>query len=822
MLTACSTDTVSRMLHDDSDRVTFTATTDRDDAATTTRGLISEATGTPFLNTQAGRPLMLSTTVTPRTSGTVPSVRQEQGDCPSTSTRGQRFEGAAADLTAFRVSAIKTDQEVSTEDFAEATPDFFYNLKATKNTDDVFRITQDYYWPATSEKLWFYAYTFMPYSDDNQNVVVSAQTAGGPQKVTFTVDPTVTNQVDLMTANTETQAFNNSGTGTAKKAAVPLSFRHELTAIRFVIGEQWLAGSVKSVAIRNVHGVGTLTIGGGWAWTDEDGQALTANNSYALTLNKGGLSGTQGEEIMDGDFSDQYFLMIPQSFDDNDNAVLEVTYQDGAQEYTVTAPLKGQAAWERNTTVTYAISSHTLTTLKIGSIAWPVTNETQTWEGPKTDFVAGDEVGLYVVNPDGKTIPENHRNIKCTYDGEAWTIAHPTGDPVYKLPGYQYFFYYPYTPTPDTKYPVQGQNTTDTSASDFFGTLVNGWSPAAIQNDEGKLNAQDLQIAKAVDHAQLASTVNAQMTHQMNIGILTLTDKEVNTTITYKIDDSYSWVHGGGVSTIAASADFIDNLPYQHTNGKYYFVFKPVTTLEDPGTQIKANNTGGTVDWSRYLQSTSRGIKIVDDNVTTSLASTARTDTYTLQLYDLYYSTGAISHSLITGNSNYGEVIGLVTYIGNQTNGNGTISGRTHGLVLAKSDYHEGDTYEFYFNLAVNKPALFSPVAPTSKSSAWMIPRVYQWQRMFIAAGGGISSIVEVSLGNTENMATAQINYGNFLSNISDYNSSGIESMTRGTYWTSDKRNETEYWNSWHWHIGGQWDNESPHHQYAIRCCLAF
>ena len=809
MLTSCTTDIISSFLHDGSDRVSFTATIDSDDAATT-RGLAEDAQGISFEHTQAGKPLMLSTTVTGRGSQI---------------TRGQRFGDQQTDeLTQFRVSAIQTSNNISEEEFAVATPDFFYNLKAQKNsTSGIFEVTQDYYWPASNEKLWFYAYT----PCDDANVVPSSQTVGGAQKVTFTVDTDITQQIDLMTANTVTTAFN-SVSGATKKAEVPLTFRHELTAIRFVIGEQWLAGSIKSVAIRNVHGVGTLTIGDDvegqsrWAWKNAVGTDVAATNSFELILNRSGLEGNEGDEFMDGDFSDQYFLMIPQSFDDNDNAVIEVKYQDLAKEYTVTAPLKGQAAWERNTTVTYAISSHTLTTLKIGSIAWPVTNETQTWEGPKTDFVAGDEVGLYVVNPDGKTIPENHRNIKCTYDGEAWTIAHPTGDPVYKLPGYQYFFYYPYTPTPDTKYPVQGQNTTDTSASDFFGTLVNGWSPAAIQNDEGKLNAQDLQIAKAVDHAQLASTVNAQMTHQMNIGILTLTDKEVNTTITYKIDDSYSWVHGGGVSTIAASADFIDNLPYQHTNGKYYFVFKPVTTLEDPGTQIKANNTGGTVDWSRYLQSTSRGIKIVDDNVTTSLASTARTDTYTLQLYDLYYSTGAISHSLITGNSNYGEVIGLVTYIGNQTNGNGTISGRTHGLVLAKSDYHEGDTYEFYFNLAVNKPALFSPVAPTSKSSAWMIPRVYQWQRMFIAAGGGISSIVEVSLGNTENMATAQINYGNFLSNISDYNSSGIESMTRGTYWTSDKRNETEYWNSWHWHIGGQWDNESPHHQYAIRCCLAF
>lgn len=695
-LASCNNDVVSSLLHDENDRISFTAATDNDVTATT-RGLTEMSQGVSFRDTQAGRPLMLSATVTGRAQ---------------TTTRGHRFGDEAEDeLTAFRVSAIQADANISGEDFAEATPNLFYNLKAQKNAGDVFEIAQDYYWPISSDKLWFYAYT----PCDDNNVVVSSQTTGGAQKITFTVDPVVTNQVDLMTADAVTTGFNDVS-GTQKKASVPLTFRHELTAIRFVIGEQWLAGSIKSVAIKGVHGKGTLTIGDGshWVWKDATGTDISTLDDFTLTLDKTGVEGISGEEFMDGDFSKQYFLMIPQSFDDNDDACIEVKYQDLAQEYTVTAPLKGQDAWQRNTTVTYAISSHTLTTLKIGTIAWPVTNETQTWAGPKTDFVAGDEVGLYVVNPDGTTIPDNRRNIRCSYDGAAWTIHHPVDAPIYKLPGYQYFFYYPYTPTPDTKYPVQGQGTTDTQATAFFSHLIEGWIPAANQNTIEKLNAQDLQVARGVDHLTQSSTINGQMTHQMNIGVITLGTKSVPNDITYELstDANYTWYDGtDGTSTnIGASSEFDTNIPCS-ANDKYYYVFKPVKDMvSDPGTLLKGLRNGS-ADWTYYLQSTDNGIADTK-TVTTALTTYPVTKTYTMAIGDVLYSDGALSRNTATALNTYSDRTAIALIFATATsntdrNTYGFKHGYAMGFRMTSASFYNSKEVPTSFGTKINTEALF-------------------------------------------------------------------------------------------------------------------
>ena len=590
-LSACA-DSVSEFFGlEDRERISFTATTDEKIEELTRAAINEDSYVTAFQNTQPKKPLVLSSSVTRRDTET---------------TRGQRI-GSAEDLTAFRVSAAIASRNVSEDAFAALTPNYFYNLKAQKNSDDIFEISRDYYWPSSDDKLWFYAYA----PCDDSNVLISDQTVGGPQKVSFTVATNVNNQVDLMTANAATTSFT-SASGETTKTSVALNFRHELTAIRFIIGEQWLAGSIKSIGIYNVHGRGTMTIGADdatkWEWKNKAGNAVAATDDFVLTVDKGGLSGTDGEEFIED--TDLYFLMIPQSFDDNNDAYVEVKYQDNAREYTVTAPLKGQSAWVRNTTVTYAISSHELTKLKVGTIYWPTSSGEDAWNGPKIDFVAGDAVGLYVVDPDGLTIQPHHQNVRCSFDGGHWTVHHPEDHPVYKLPGYQYFFYYPYTPTPDTTYPVAGQNNTNTEATAFFSHLIDGWTPAAVQNTSlATLNAQDLQVAKGVDDEQQSSTVNATMAHQMNLAKLKLGGTSVTDTWIYPIDNgAYTWNYQPDNRDVMASDNFSVNFPYLYSDAHYYFVFAPVETNTDTGVLLKAlNNLGTATDWSWELKSLERG-----------------------------------------------------------------------------------------------------------------------------------------------------------------------------------------------------------------------
>ena len=565
-LASCA-DSVSEFFGlEDKELISFTATTE-DEVSDLTRAAINEDSRvTAFKDTQPKKPLLLSSSVTKR---------------DTEATRGHRVN-SASELTKFRVSSAIGSKNISEQDFAALAPNYFYNVKAEKNSNNIFEIERDYYWPSSSEKLWFYAYA--PCDDDN--VVISDVSLGGPQKVTFTVDADVTKQVDLMTADAATTAFT-AASGETTKTSVPLNFRHELTAIRFIIGEQWLAGSIKSIGIYNVHGKGTMTIGADdatkWAWTNKAGtQTYNATDDFVLTVDKGGLTGAVNEQFIEDE--NLYFLMIPQSFDANSTAYVEVKYQDNAREYTVRANLKDlkdanetSYNWVRNTTVTYAISSHELTKLKIGSITWPSSSGEDAWVGPKTDFAFGDEVGLYVVDPDGQTIQSYYRNVKCTYDeNSGWVIDHPEDHPVFKLPGYQYFFYYPYTPTPSTIYPVAGQNSTNTEATAFFSHLIDGWQPAAVQETAAKLDAQDLQVAKGIDDAQLSSTVNVTMAHQMNLAKLQLGTKSITDTWVYPIDNDHTWRYVPDAHDLTASSNFSGNVPYLHGDNYYYYVFKPV------------------------------------------------------------------------------------------------------------------------------------------------------------------------------------------------------------------------------------------------------
>ena len=576
----------------DGDPINFTVTAEEEVQDLTRAAIEEDSRVTVFRNTESKKPLLLSSSVTQRETDTE-------------ATRGHRLS-SADELTTFRVSAAIGSKNISEDAFDNLKPEYFYNVKAEKNSSDIFEISRDYYWPSSDDKLWFYAYT----PCDDSNVLISDQTEGGPQKVSFTVATNVAEQIDLMTADASTTAFT-SAAGDITKTAVPLNFRHELTAIRFVIGEQWLAGSIKSIGIYNVHGRGTMTIGDNdatkWEWKNKAGNTVNAVDDFVYTVDKGGLEGNDGEEFLEPDF---YFLMIPQSFDDNNDAYVEVKYQDDAREYVVTAPLKGQSAWVRNTTVTYAISSHELTKLKVGTIYWPTSSAEDAWNGPKIDFVAGDAVGLYVVDPDGLTIQPHHQNVRCSFDGGHWTVHHPEGNPVYKRPGYQYFFYYPYTPTPSTIYPVAGQNNTNTTATAFFSHLINGWTPAAVQNTSlATLNAQDLQVAKGVDDEQQKSMVNATMAHQMNLAKLKLGGSSVTDTWIYPIDNgAYTWNYVPDKRDVMASDKFSVNFPYLYSDAHYYYVFKPVEANTDKGVELKALNAQGTAtDWLWELKSLERG-----------------------------------------------------------------------------------------------------------------------------------------------------------------------------------------------------------------------
>ena len=665
-------------------RITFTVGqssqwSDAGTRATQAQGSVS------FQGTALSTPLYLNTVVS---DGIV--TRQDA------QTRGTQVN-TTSQLSSFGVSAYKVGKSIV--DLDERHPDYFYNLEATPNGDTgEYTVSQHYYWPSTDEKLVFYAYA--PYGDPDTNdetkgrVNISAQSAEGRQTIDFAVNKSMANQVDLMTAVAETQGFNTSAT-----PRVAMNFRHELTAVKFQLGEQFLAGGIVSITLKNVYGAGTMTINP-TAYGTWDAESLTKGD-FMLTLNKAGLAGTDGEQVMaDG----HYFFMIPQTLPDD--AAVELVYQDAKQNYTVTASLKG-TTWQPGTTVTYAISSTTLTTLKLGQISWPSNTE---WKGPKTAFANGDEIGLYVVDGDNQIV---HRNVRCTYNGSTWTIHHPqdeeNGDvhTVYKLPGYQFFVYYPYKVEIETDYPLMANTTAaGTTADAFFGTIISGWTPAAKQDDEAGTTfyAQDLQVAKATDSAEgYSSTIDADMAHQMDLAIVTLGSKNIdeigyNRTI-YWLDENYSWVHSnvkGVVNNkypITASSTFGGTYrPWKAIDGAtYYYVFKPVKdmTTENGVSLLGLQADGVTSDWTETFKTTEKGKGFVREaqSARTQYESGRIVDTksatkYTLAIGHILYSDGAIGPNRTTYSDR--TPVGLVynvTLSGiSQTERN---LGWTHGCAIA-------------------------------------------------------------------------------------------------------------------------------------------
>ena len=481
-------------------------------------------------------------------------------DMVSDATRGTQINSVEA-LNNFGVSAYKHGVISSGKSLNEflkekkLVPDFIYNLEATKipNTQK-FKLTKDFFWPNDTDVVSFFAYA--PYGD--KNVELSAATVDGPQSINFKVDTNVKNQVDLITAQASTTSHLNA----SLTPSVALNFTHQLTGVRFVIGDQFLKGWIKSISLKGVYTQGTYTIGGDWTLDD----TKKGNFTISYNLDKP-VAGTPGEEVS---ASDEVFMMIPHTFAADDAATIEVVYNDKYTDYVVSCPLRGQT-WKAGKTVTYAITSNKLTTLQIAQISMPSTPSAASGMPDRAKvWQAGDKIGMYVVSSDGKKL--KHKNIPVTYDGLKWNIDHNTSEgTIYKLAGESFYFYYPYSTVSNNQplgYPEQCPEL-KADAATFFEGVINYFN---VKNDQSTLDnflASNLMVAKAEDEGH-ASTIKATMERQVGIAVISLATKTIPNTITYLNNAQQST---SGSYTITATDQFGTNIPKVNGN-KYYFFTK--------------------------------------------------------------------------------------------------------------------------------------------------------------------------------------------------------------------------------------------------------
>ena len=115
----------------------------------------------------------------------------------------------------------------------------------------------------------FFAYA----PKDNGNYVLSANTQAGSPTISVTIPGNVDEQKDLLVAKTD-ELDGNINT------AVPLTFSHALTAIRFVCGDDMQGGTVKSVSLKNVYSKGTYNM------ETESWSSVKIPATFSQTFNK--------------------------------------------------------------------------------------------------------------------------------------------------------------------------------------------------------------------------------------------------------------------------------------------------------------------------------------------------------------------------------------------------------------------------------------------------------------------------------------------------------------------------------------------------------
>ena len=133
------------------------------------------------------------------------------------------------------------------------TPNYMNDVAVSKSGNAWTPSAGSYYWPGASYTMRFYAYA------PKGNSAYTFSTSGIPT-LTCAIPSDVAGQQDLLVAASGAVSGGNN-------EAIGLTFRHALTAVKFVCGNDMKAGTVKSVTLKGVYATGTYNLETA-AWSD--------------------------------------------------------------------------------------------------------------------------------------------------------------------------------------------------------------------------------------------------------------------------------------------------------------------------------------------------------------------------------------------------------------------------------------------------------------------------------------------------------------------------------------------------------------------------
>lgn len=527
------------------------------------------------------------------------SVVQETADLQqaAATTRGAMQEGTTLANTyynnSFGVTAISTDNGTNTA--------LFTNQKASKNNEDIWEIEDktNSRWPFDA-LVSFHAYA--PFNDATDGMwSVTTDADNVKTKIKYTAkngEKDILSQPDIIVA---TNADSRSVSSDDK--AVELKFSHALTAVNFAISKDLTdifktgatdGSKLKSIKLSGIPNVGTceLTATDGapqtpsQVWTfDTEADGAKKTGTYIFNLENKNI--TIGESYALTSNADKNILMmIPQNLQGTNAQLTFVLDIKGKGDQTFTFDLSNQT-WLPGTSVTYKLSASAVNHLENAEVKFPDSwkdTEQVKYSYPKTDFAAGESIGLYVVNSNNTIEGENLECVKQV-DG-SWKIG--DGNTKYlKLKNYKYFAYYPYNAT------APKIDITKETADEFFEDMITNWNPVKEQNTKDVLLSQDLQVGEGVIDND-ASTLTFNMAHSMGLAVLNLKSKDVPEKRTFTTNN-FTYYHTelkGRVTTepaaseytdattkqsVEASTEFNGNIPFltQATDKRYVQIVKP-------------------------------------------------------------------------------------------------------------------------------------------------------------------------------------------------------------------------------------------------------
>ena len=589
--TSCSESESLQQANLSKDKITFHATLDNSwkplSPASSSRAAIAAATekGPIVVPTPFGKPLYLH------------SVVQETADLQqaAATTRGAMQDGTTLGNTyynnSFGVTAIYKDNGTNTA--------LFTNQKASKNNEDIWEIEDktNSRWPFDA-LVSFHAYApFNNATDGMWSVTTDAENV--KTKISYTAKAdAITSQPDLIVAtNAESRSY------TSEDKAVELNFSHALTAVNFAISQDlteiFHAGAtdgskLKSITLSGIPNEGTCELAAkegspktalqNWTLaTDANGKKT---GSYTFNLENKNITIGESYALTSND-DKNILMMIPQNLNGTKAQLTFVLDIKGKGDQTFTFDLSNQT-WLPGTSVTYKLSASAINHLENAEVKFPDTwkdTEQVKYSYPKTDFAAGESIGLYVVNSKNKI---EEANLKLTRDKDGKWMPANADTKFLKLKNYKYFAYYPYNTTAPTV------DVTEDKADEFFKDMITNWNPVQEQKTKDILLSQDLQVGEGVIDGD-ASTLTFNMEHSMGLAVLNLKSKEIPEKRIFLNNDKYTYYYPdieGRYNTkpkkgdytdypnkiaVQASTNFTDNIPYNsssETEKKYLQIVK--------------------------------------------------------------------------------------------------------------------------------------------------------------------------------------------------------------------------------------------------------